>query len=342
MVAKFNEYVKEEIENKKPYNLVILSHDDPNDPNETGVLIREKAFKIGLDCLLAEMNGLFISEEGGKLFVNTFPVDKDGKIEEPSPKKESKYAKPYEIRKDDTIIMVRGQGTPGITGNHSWSDVVIDLEYRGFTVINNSKCHDICSDKFMNQIYFDRHKIKTPKTVRIAHIENSDNALKKLGSNFPIILKTATGSKGIGVILVESAPSLSSIIQLLYRENEFIDVLIQEQIKTPYDVRVIICNGEVIASVKRPVAKGDFRSNISQGSEAQNFDLTKLESSESIRAAKTVEGILVGVDFIPAKDREKESPYFIEVNSTPGLIGIEEVGFNVTERVLERLKSLKL
>ena len=150
------------------------------------------------------------------------------------------------------------------------------------------------------------------------------------------------GSRGIGVILVESAPSLRSIVQLLYRETEYIDVLIQEQIKTSYDVRVIICNGEVIASVKRPVVKGDFRSNISQGSKALNFDLTELESSESIRAAKAVEGTIVGVDFIPAKDRKKETPYFIEVNSTPGLIGIEKVGFNVTERVLEKLKSLKL
>jgi len=128
----------------------------------------------------------------------------------------------------------------------------------------------------------------------------------------------------------------------LHRENEYIDILLQEQIETSYDVRGIICNGEVIASIKRPMVKGDFRSNISQGSEALNFDLTELEASESIRAAKVVEGTFVGVDFIPAKDREKESPYFIEVNSTPGLIGIEKVGFSVTERVLEKLKSLKL
>jgi len=338
-LEKFKSFITEA---KKPYKLVVLSHDDPHDPNETGVLIRKKSSNVGIDCLLVEMGGFFISEEEGKLFVNSFPVDDKGQVEEPSPKKESKYIKPHEIRKDDTIIMVRGQGTAGLTGNHSWMDIVKDLEYRGFTVINSSRCHDICSDKFMSQIFFDRHKIRTPKTVRIAHIEDSDNALKKLKSNFPIILKTTIGSKGIGVILVESAPSLNSIVQLLYRENEYIDILLQEQIKTSYDVRVIICNGEVIASIKRPVVKGDFRSNVSQGSEPVSFDLTDLERSESIRAAKVVEGMFVGVDFIAAKDREKESPYFIEVNSTPGLIGIEKVGFSVTERVLEKLKSLKL
>ena len=339
-MEKFKSFITEAED--EPYRLVVFSHDDPDDPNETGVLIREKASKIGIDCLLVEMGGFFISEEEGKLFVNSFPVDDKGQVEEPSPKKESKYIKPHEIRKDDTIIMVRGQGTPGLTGNHSWMDIVKDLEYRGFTVINSSRCHDICSDKFMSQIYFDRHKIRTPKTVRIAHMEDYDNALKKLESNFPIILKTTIGSRGIGVILVESAPSLGSIVQLLYRENEYIDILLQEQIKTSYDVRVIICNGEIIASIKRPVVKGDFRSNVSQGSEPVSFDLTDLERSESIRAAKVVEGIFVGVDFIAAKDREKESPYFIEVNSTPGLIGVEKVGFSVTERVLEKLKSLKL
>ena len=173
-MEKFKAFITEEKD--EPYKLVVLSHDDTHDPNETGVLIREKASNVGIDCLLVEMTGFFINEEEGKLFVNSFPVDDKGGVEEPSPKKESKYVKPYEIRKDDTIIMVRGQGTAGITGNHSWMDIVKDLEYRGFTVINSSKCHDICSDKFMNQIYFDRHKIKTPKTVRLAHKEDSDNA----------------------------------------------------------------------------------------------------------------------------------------------------------------------
>ena len=88
-MEKFSEFITEAKE--KPYKLVVLSHDDPHDPNETGVLIREKASKIGIDCLLVEMIGFFISEEEGKLFVNTFPVDEKGAIEEPSPKKETKY-----------------------------------------------------------------------------------------------------------------------------------------------------------------------------------------------------------------------------------------------------------
>ena len=94
--------------------------------------------------------------------------------------------------------------------------------------------------------------------------------------------------------------------------------------------------------MKRPVVKGDFRSNVSQGSEPEPHKLTELEKTESLRAAKAVDGQLVGVDFIPAKDRQKEKPYFIEVNSTPGLIGIDDalsVEGSVVEKILTKFKD---
>ena len=166
-----------------------------------------------------------------------------------------------------------------------------------------------------------------------------------MNSKFPIILKTGTGSRGVGVILVESAASLQSIVQLLYRENEFIDIILQEQIKTDYDVRVIICGDEVVGVMKRPIIKGDFRSNVSQGSEPVPHKLTELEKEESLSAARAVGGIVVGVDFIPAKNREKDRPYFIEVNSTPGLIGIEEAlksDGSIVEKILTKLHDRSL
>ena len=78
-----------------------------------------------------------------------------------------------------------------------------------------------------------------------------------------------------------------------------------------------------MGAMKRPVAEGDFRSNVAQGSEPEVHELTELESKESLRAAKAVDGDIVGVDFIPSKNRDKDMPFFIEVNSTPGLVGIE-------------------
>ena len=342
---KFRDFITEEKE--ESYRLVILSHDDAEDPNKTGDLIREKAKKLGIKCILGEFVGAYTSYDikNDELYINTFPVAKGGAVAQPDPKKEIKYDKPFKLNPENTIIMSRGLGTPGVSGNKSWYDMIKDFEHKGFTVINTNKCHDICSDKVMNQIIFDRHDFNSPKTVRVLHSEGSEKALEDLDSEFPIILKTGTGSRGVGVILVESAASLQSIVQLLYRENEFIDIILQERIETDYDVRVIVCGDEVVGVMKRPIAKGDFRSNVSQGSEPVPHKLTKLETKESLAAAKAVGGIVVGVDFIPGKNREKDRPYFIEVNSTPGLIGIEEAlksDGSIVEKILKKLQDRSL
>ena len=343
---KFREFISEEKE--EPYRLVIISHDDPDDPNQTGDLIRSNAKKLGFKCLLAEFVGAYISEESNQLFVNSFPVAEGGVVDVPTMKKvvkDYKYDKPFKINSENTIILSRGLAISGLSGNHSWSDMIKDLEHKGFTIVNTNECHATCSDKWMNQIVFEREGIRTPKTVRVTHSEGYEQALDKLDSKFPIILKTGTGSRGVGVILVESAASLQSIVQLLYRENEYIDIILQEQIKTDYDVRVIITGDEVMGAMKRPIPSGDFRSNVSLGSEPVPHKLTELEKSESLRAAKAVDGIMVGVDFIPAKNREKDKPYFIEVNSTPGLIGIEEClksEGSVTKKILTKLQDRSL
>ena len=109
---------------------------------------------------------------------------------------------------------------------------------------------------------------------------------------------------------------------LLY--NKYLPIIIQEYIKTDYDIRVVVCNGEIIGAMKREVIVGDVRSNVSLGANAEQFELTELEASESIRIAETVKGKLIGVDLIPAKNREKEKPYCIEVNANLGFGGIEK------------------
>ena len=81
---------------------------------------------------------------------------------------------------------------------------------------------------------------------------------------------------------------------------------------------------EIVGQLKRPIVAGDFRSNVSQGSLPLKMELTELEKSEAIRITDLVKGQLVGVDFIPSKDREKIKPYCIEVNANIGFGGIEK------------------
>jgi len=220
-----------------------------------------------------------------------------------------------------TLIMMRGLNARD--GCASWSVMGRTLEHAGFKLINSVRCNEVCNNKWYNQMMFQRNNIRTPETYLIRHSEDSKNATQKLKNKYPMILKTALGSQGVGVMFIESERALTGIVQLLYREDPYVDIILQEQIKTDYDVRVIVASGKIMGAMKRPIIEGDFRSNVSQGSEPEMHKLTELEERESIRAAESVGGTIVGVDFIPSKNREKEKPYFIEVNSTPGLTGIE-------------------
>ena len=155
-----------------------------------------------------------------------------------------------------------------------------------------------------------------------------------------MILKTTEGTKGVGVVYIDSRKTLLATVQLINKIDENINMIVQEYIKTPYDVRVMVLNGEVVAQLKRDVIKDDFRSNISQGQEPKKIKLTELEKSQCVKAAEAVEGTWVGVDFIPSKDREKEPPYFIEVNSSPGTKYINELNdINVHKMVVQTFKN---
>ena len=324
MTQSFTNFIAEEPKEQK-YKLLILSHDDPLDPNETGPMIRKIAGKMGIPVYLAEFSGSYMESDGESELVYSFPVEDTGKAELPTMKSDAKYDKPFKINPKDTLVMARGLGSTTKLGNRSWWVTINNLENKGYTVINSTKCHDICGDKWFNQVVFQREEFNTPNTVLVRHAEGAADAAEKLGNKFPMILKTSTGSRGVGVMWIESLKSLHSVIQLLYREDEYVDILLQEYIKTDYDVRVIVVAGQILGAMKRPVISDDFRSNVSQGSEPEIHELTELEKEESIRAAKAVDGMMVGVDFIPSKNRDKDKPYLIEVNSTPGLMGVEAV-----------------
>ncbi len=325
-VISLRDYIAEQSK-EKPYKLLILSHDDPLDPNETAPMIKKKAEELGIKVFLAELMGCYMEDEGDdNKLVYSYPVDDKGKAELPDTKNDVEYQKPFKINPNDTLVMVRGLNARD--GCRSWHTMTRNLEDSGFKVVNSVLCNEICNDKWYNQVIFQQNEINTPKTVLIRHKQGAIFAADKLDTKYPLILKTSIGSQGVGVMFIESEKALHGIVQLLYREDEYIDILLQEQIKTDYDVRVIVVAGEIMGAMKRPIIEGDFRSNVSQGSEPEVHELTELEASESLRAAEAVDGDIVGVDFIPAKDREKDKPYFIEVNSTPGLMGIESTFSN--------------
>ena len=182
----------------------------------------------------------------------------------------------------------------------------------------------MAADKYRTYLKLQDSGLTQPSTVLIPNKDAAEKSFENLGTKFPIILKTLRGSKGVGVLFIESERSLNSIVQLLFKQDSQSDLLIQEYIKTDFDIRALVLGGKIIATMQRDVLEGDFRSNFSQGAKVKKYDLTDLEIEQCLLAAKAVGGLFTAVDFIPSENPKKDPPYILEVNSSPGTEGIEE------------------
>jgi RimK family alpha-L-glutamate ligase len=341
-LEKFSSFITEQKE--ESYRLIVFNNSN-EDVRDVGKrerpdfkLYTDSAKKVGIEIFNVEYTGLFVSESNGKLFINSFEFDDDGVVIMPTESGGAKYQKPIEINPDNTLIFARGLGTFGYTTNRRWVDIIRGLEDKGFKTIPSIKTWDVCSSKYYCDQLFKQNNLRSPITVPITYSDDSERAVKEGGLKFPLILKSSSGSQtGVGVIIMESMKSLHPTVQMLSFLQPYVDLLVQEYIKIDYDIRVLVVNGEVLASMRRNVMDDDIRSNASLGAKTESIELTDMEKETAIKVAQLVDGDLVGVDLLPAKDREKEQPYILEVNATPGLGGIEEVtkDKSVTQEILK-------
>ena len=341
-MEKFSSFITEQKE--ESYRLIVFNNSN-EDVRDVGKrerpdfkLYTDSAKKVGIEIFNVEYTGLFVSESNGKLFLNSFEFDDDGVVIMPTESGGAKYQKPIEINPDNTLIFARGLGTFGYTTNRRWVDIIRGLEDKGFKTIPSIKTWDVCSSKYYCDQLFKQNNLRSPITVPITYSDDSERAVKEGGLKFPLILKSSSGSQtGVGVIIMESMKSLHPTVQMLSFLQPYVDLLVQEYIKIDYDIRVLVVNGEVLASMRRNVMDDDIRSNASLGAKTESIELTDMERETAIKVSQLVDGDLVGVDLLPAKDREKEQPYILEVNATPGLGGIEEVtkDKSVTQEILK-------
>ncbi len=163
-----------------------------------------------------------------------------------------------------------------------------------------------------------RKNVPIPKTVFSINPNDIEQQIELLGGA-PVIIKLQEGTQGLGVMLAESEKSAKSIIDTFY--NMDASILLQEFVKESNgeDIRIIVAGNKVVASMKRIGVKGDFRSNIHRGGTGETVNLTQREVKTAIKAAKFLGLPICGVDLI----RSKKGSLLIEVNSTPGLQGIE-------------------
>ncbi len=186
-------------------------------------------------------------------------------------------------------------------------------------------------DKLRSLQLLARAGIGMPKTAFASNPKDIDNIIKQVGG-IPVVIKLLEGTQGIGVILAETRNSAKSVIEAFLDVE--INILVQEFIKEAKgaDIRVFVVDGQVVGAMKRQGAEGDFRSNLHRGGKASSIELSKEEKATAIKSAKKLGLGIAGVDMLQS-DR---GPLVMEVNSSPGLEGIEgATGVDVAGKVIE-------
>ena len=187
------------------------------------------------------------------------------------------------------------------------------FENAGAFMINNRDGMMTCDNKMSSYISFERDNIPVPKTSLVSNEKSIEYAHEKIGGKFPVIIKTITGTQGIGVSIVNDFQSMVSVIQSLWKFKA--ELLIQEYLKFDYDIRTIVMNGKILASTKRIRPENDFRSNRHRGATTEPHELTEEERTAVLAAARSVVAYIVGVDHALVNN----NIYILECNGSAGI-----------------------
>ncbi len=196
--------------------------------------------------------------------------------------------------------------------------VLRQFEMLGTYSLNESIAITRSRDKLRAHQLFSRKGIGMP-TTGFAHSPSNTKDLIQLVGGAPLIIKLLEGTQGKGVILADTAKAAESLVEAFRGLDAFF--LVQEFIKEAKgaDIRCFVVGDKVVAAMERTAQAGDFRSNIHRGGTAKQIKITPTERKTAILAAKVMGLNVAGVDIV----RSKRGPLVLEVNSSPGLKGIE-------------------
>jgi ribosomal protein S6--L-glutamate ligase len=197
--------------------------------------------------------------------------------------------------------------------------VLRQFEVMGVWPLNESVAIGRSRDKLRSMQLLARAGIGLPVTAFAHDPKQTDEVLKLVGGP-PVVIKLIEGTQGIGVVLGETESSARSVIEAFRGAN--VNILVQEFIReaNATDIRALVIGGKVVAAIERKGARGDFRANLHRGGSAKEVAITAEERRMAARAAKTVGLNVCGVDML----RSGNGPVVLEVNSSPGLEGVEK------------------
>lgn len=213
--------------------------------------------------------------------------------------------------------------------------VVRQFEMMNVFCGNESQAITRSRDKLRTTQILSRERIGIPVTAFASSPSDINHLIEEVGGA-PLVIKLLQGTQGIGVVLAETKKAAQSVIEAFYGVDA--NMLIQEYIKESKgaDIRAFVVGGEVIGAMKRQGAKGEFRSNIHRGGTANEIKLSKEEETTAIKAAKVLGLNIAGVDML----QSARGPLIMEVNSSPGLEGIEKAtNIDIAGKIIEFIEK---
>lgn len=225
---------------------------------------------------------------------------------------------------------------PRIAASHTQYGLAVlrQFEMMGVYPLNESVAIGRSRDKLRSLQILARDGVGLPVTAFANDTSRTSDILEIVGGA-PVVIKLLEGTQGIGVVLGETPKSAKSVIDAFHGAD--IAILVQQYIKEAEgsDLRVFVVGRRIVATMLRTGAEGDFRSNLHRGGKAETVEPSPEEKRLALKAARSMGLNVAGVDML----RSDHGPVVIEVNSSPGLEGIEQVtGKDIAKAMIEFLE----
>lgn len=226
---------------------------------------------------------------------------------------------------------------PRIGASITYYGTAIVRQFQEMDVFCANTAHGILNsrDKLRSLQVLSRHNIGIPRTTFVRDKKDVIPAIERVGGA-PVIIKLIEGTQGIGVLLAESMKAAESIIELLQSQKQ--NVLIQKFVAESKgrDIRAFVVGDQVVAAMRRTAEGQEFRSNVHRGGKAEAIELDQEYIETAVRAAQILGLRVAGVDMLESKT----GPQVMEVNSSPGLEGIEgATGLDVAGAVIDYIAA---
>ncbi len=226
---------------------------------------------------------------------------------------------------------------PRIGASITYYGTAVVRQFQEMDVFCANTAHGILNsrDKLRSLQILSRHHIGIPQTAFVSSKKDVLPAIERVGGA-PVIIKLISGTQGIGVLLAESTKAAESIVELLQSQRQ--NVLIQKFVAESKgrDIRAFVVGDRVVAAMRRVAQGQEFRSNVHRGGKAEAVDLTDEYAETAVRAAQIMGLRVAGVDMLEGKT----GPQIMEVNSSPGLEGIETcTGLDIAGTVIEYIAA---